>query len=111
MSPNFGGVTLHGAVQVDGSVERGDGRNRYPYQLGVKYQQGRLALVLAMDSNDGAANNENTYGARVDYTVNSALSLNAFYSTQKGDEAVAAVGEGFRDNRVVRDGGRQYWPG
>ncbi|WP_341581326.1 porin [Marinobacter metalliresistant] len=101
VSPSFGGLTLHGVVQIDGSTERGDGQNRYPYQLGVKYQRDRFALVLAMDSNDGAANNENTYGARVDYTVNSALSLNAFYSTQKGDEAVAAVGEGVRDNPVT----------
>lgn len=99
VSPSFGGLTLHGVMQVDGKTERdenGQSRdNKYPYQLGVKYQHDRFAVALAMDSNDGAANNENTYGARVDFFVTDALSLNAFYSTQEGDEAVAAAGESF----------------
>lgn len=97
VSPSFGGLTLHGVVQVDGKSERdenGQSRdNKYPYQLGVKYQLDRFSVALAMDSNDGAANNENTYGARVDFAVTDALSLNAFYSTQKGDESVAAANE------------------
>jgi outer membrane porin protein LC len=40
VSPSFGGLTLHGVVQVDGETERAangqGGGNKYPYQLGIK---------------------------------------------------------------------------
>ncbi|MAM59967.1 MAG: porin [Maritimibacter sp.] len=102
VSPSFGGLTLHGVVQIDAKNERAvdnqddqNNQSKYPYQLGVRYKMDRLSVALAMDSNDGAANNENTYGVRVDFAVNDSLSLNTFYSTQKGDRAVAAANEEF----------------
>ena len=99
VSPSFRGLTLHGVVQIDAKNERTDAdqgdQSKYPYQLGVKYEIDRFAVALAMDSNDGAANNENTYGIRADYAVTDSFSLNAFYSTQEGDESVAAANEVF----------------
>jgi len=89
VSPNFSGLTLHAVVQVDGKAERTDGNSKYPFQLGAKYVMGDLTFAVAMDSNDAAANNENTYGARVDWVVNDNLSFNTFYSGQKGDQNIA----------------------
>ncbi|PAV25888.1 porin [Tamilnaduibacter salinus] len=79
VSPNFGGLTLHGAVQVNGEADTG-ADNSYPYQLGAKYTMDALTVAVAMDSNDSAADasNENSYGLSVEYALDN-LVLDAFY--------------------------------
>lgn len=98
MSPSFGGLKLHGAVQINGDGDSESGEKSYPYQLAVTYNTGALELALAMDSNDGNTgysktedgldldvngqpSNENTYGARVSYEMND-LRLTGLYQTR-----------------------------
>lgn len=88
MTPSFGGLKLHGAVQVNGDGENAE--KSYPYQLAVTYNMGALELAVAMDSNDGDTayskevadlSNENTYGLRASYEMND-LRLTAQYQTR-----------------------------
>lgn len=89
MTPSFGGLKLHAAVQVNGDGEDGADEKSYPYQLAVTYNMGALELAVAMDSNDGDTSysgdvtdiddldrdafgnpsNENTYGLRASYDM------------------------------------------
>ncbi|MDX5300130.1 MAG: porin [Gammaproteobacteria bacterium] len=73
-SPSFGGLKLHGAVQVNGDGDKA-GQKSYPYQLAATFEMDMFEFALAMDSNDGdygysshgvnsSTNNENTYGVR-----------------------------------------------
>ncbi|PFG51855.1 VCBS repeat-containing protein [Marinobacter sp. LV10R520-4] len=96
MTPSFGGMTLGAAVQVNGDDK--DGGKSYPYQLSAVYAVDALELAFAMDSNDGAsaysktfnvgdvstqsANNENTYGVRASYNMDS-LRLTGQIQTRK----------------------------
>jgi outer membrane porin protein LC len=85
-SPSFGGLTLMGAVQVNGEGE-GSNEESYPYQLGASYSMGGLTTSLVMDSNDGDTSysggspdtsNENSYGVAFEYAID-ALVLDAYY--------------------------------
>lgn len=91
-SPSFGGLQLHGAVQVNGDGDNA-GEKSYPYQLAATYAVDAFELAVAMDSNDGdtaysddtagsSVNNENTYGLRGSYTAGD-LRLTAQYQTRK----------------------------
>lgn len=100
-SPSFGGLQLHGAVQVNGDGDTAvDGAGNevsreksYPYQLAATYTVDAFELAVAMDSNDGdraysteeeatSPNNENTYGLRGSYTAGD-LRVTAQYQTRK----------------------------
>ncbi|SFR60236.1 Outer membrane protein (porin) [Marinobacter gudaonensis] len=90
-SPSFGGLQLHGAVQVNGDGDN-NGEKSYPYQLAATYAVDAFELAVAMDSNDGdfayssdtdlSVNNENTYGVRGSYTAGD-LRVTAQYQTRK----------------------------
>jgi len=84
MSPSFGGLTLLGAVQVNGDSDTKAGADKsYPYQLAALYEVDALELAVAMDSNDVSdGNNENTYGLRVSYNLDN-LRLTGEYHTRK----------------------------
>lgn len=96
-SPSFGGLTLGAAVQINGDGESQGADKSYPYQLAAVYAVDSLELAVAMDSNDGAASSENTYGVRAAYSLDT-LSVSAEYQTRKdvndvfGVQAVYAMG-------------------
>ena len=95
-TPSFGGMTLGAAVQINGDDKTGG--KSYPYQLSAVYAVDALELAVAMDSNDGASaysdifdagdldtqsvNNENTYGVRASYNMDS-LRLTGQIQTRK----------------------------
>jgi len=111
MTPSFGGLTLGAAVQFNGDgestteqfiknpgtvnaelAERTVSNDKsYPYQLSAVYAVDALELAFAMDSNDGStkyssdaasANNENTYGVRASYNMDS-LRVTGQFQTRK----------------------------
>ena len=109
VSPSFGGLTLHAGIQINGEsegtttidspVEVTDGaldttttpdEKSYPYQLGASYSMDTLTVSVVMDSNDGAASNENSYGVSFEYAID-ALVLDAYYDYRAGID-------GFTDN-------------
>jgi len=92
MSPSFGGLTLTGAVQVNGTNETVSGDQEFPYQLGVSYSMSGLTASLVMDSNDSSADgsNENSYGVAFEYAID-ALILDAYYDYRAGLDAVSAA--------------------
>lgn len=90
-TPSFGGLTLAGAVQINGDAEKAE--KSYPYQLAAMYEMAGLELAVAMDSNDGdrnysnagdgtSFNNENTYGVRASYNLDS-LRVTGQFQTRK----------------------------
>ncbi|TBW55906.1 porin [Marinobacter halodurans] len=88
-TPSFSGLTLGGAVQVNGDSDTGG--KSYPYQLAATYEMSGLELAVAMDSNDGGRayssnsasfNNENTYGARASYSMDN-LRVTGLVKTRK----------------------------
>jgi predicted porin len=81
MSPSFGGLTLHAGLQINGESE---GTKSYPYQLGGSYSMDTLTVSVVMDSNDGAASSENSYGLAVEYGMG-ALVLDAYFDMRGGD--------------------------
>ncbi|WP_309045814.1 porin [Marinobacter sediminicola] len=90
-SPSFGGLTLSGAVQINGDGDARSNKKSYPYQLAATYSVDSLELAVAMDSNDGgnsysstgpSVNNENTYGLRATYAAGD-LSLTGSFQTRK----------------------------
>lgn len=90
-SPNFAGLQLHGAVQVNGDGESKGGKKSYPYQLAATYSVDALELAVAVDSNDGgysyssagtSVNNENTYGVRASYVAGD-LRVTGSFQTRK----------------------------
>ena len=87
VSPSFGGLTLHAGIQINGESE---GTKSYPYQLGGSYSMDTLTVSVVMDSNDGAASNENSYGVSFEYAID-ALVLDAYYDYRAGID-------GFTDN-------------
>ena len=80
VSPSFGGLTLHAGIQINGESE---GTKSYPYQLGGSYSMDTLTVSVVMDSNDGAASNENSYGVSFEYAID-ALVLDAYYDYRAG---------------------------
>jgi len=112
MTPSFGGLTLGAAVQINGDGEETtqqfidnsgavpvlaertvSGDKSYPYQLSAVYAVDALELAFAMDSNDGSTgysdnaadpvnNNENTYGVRASYNMDS-LRVTGQFQTRK----------------------------
>ncbi|MHA7855566.1 MULTISPECIES: porin [Marinobacter] len=91
LSPNFGGLTIGAAVQVNGDDEFG--KKSYPWQLAAMYEVDALELAFAVDSNDGgraynrirtvpSENNENTYGLRASYNLDN-LRLTGEFHTRK----------------------------
>ncbi|WP_150914411.1 porin [Marinobacter halotolerans] len=102
MSPSFGGLTLMGAVQVNGEGE-GFAEESYPYQLGATYSMGGLTASLIMDSNDGDStysggpgspdfSNENSYGVAFEYTID-ALVLDAYYDMRSAADGATDNGD------------------
>ncbi|MGQ7273775.1 porin [Marinobacter sp. V034] len=88
-TPSFGGLTLAGAVQINGDADNAE--KSYPYQLAAMYEMAGLELAVAMDSNDGDTgyssngadlNNENTYGLRASYNLDN-LRVTGQYQTRK----------------------------
>ena len=68
------------AVQFNGDGDsRTDGDKSYPYQLAAVYEVDALELAFAVDSNDGAGDNENTYGLRASYNLDN-LRLQALHN-------------------------------
>lgn len=101
VSPSFGGLTFHGAVQINGdtSVSNSGSGNSHPYQLAAKYSMNALTVAVAMDSNDGTGtgffsdqSNENSYGVSVSFDVNDNLNLDAYYDMRKGQDSYANNG-------------------
>lgn len=93
MSPSFGGLTLSGAVQVNGDGDaRTGGEKSYPYQLVATYAVDALEISAGMDSNDGnaVANNENSYGLTATYSMGD-LSLIGEYQTRKDVNDIIGV--------------------
>jgi predicted porin len=94
MSPSFGGLSIWGAVQVNGDNDRKGGNSKsYPYQLAAVYAVDSLELAFAVDSNDKSdGNNENTYGLRASYNLDN-LRLTGEYHTRKdGYDTIGAMG-------------------
>ncbi|XOZ34821.1 porin [Halomonadaceae bacterium KBTZ08] len=100
VSPSFGGLTVHGVVQINGMTDDGNGDPEqdasHPYQLGMKYSMDPVTVAVAMDSNDGTGraghyltdqSNENSYGLSVAFDVNENLTLDAYYDRRKGQDA------------------------
>ncbi len=92
MSPSFGGLSVWGAVQVNGDDDAKGGDDKsYPWQLATVYTMGDLELAAAIDSNDTSdGNNENTYGVRGTYNLDS-LALTAEYHTRDDVEDTYGV--------------------
>lgn len=103
VSPSFSGLTLHAGIQINGesegtttidfplNVTDGEldttttpGEKSYPYQLGASYSMDTLTVSVVMDSNDGAASSENSYGLAVEYGMG-ALVLDAYFDMRGGD--------------------------
>jgi len=104
ISPSFSGLTLHAGIQINGEDEgtttidspvtvdsdgelnttTTPGEKSYPYQLGASYSMDTLTVSVVMDSNDGAASSENSYGLAVEYGMG-ALVLDAYFDMRGGD--------------------------
>lgn len=95
LSPNFGGLTIGAAVQINGDGDPQVDKKSYPWQLAAMYEVDALELAFAIDSNDGgraydafgdgaiaSVNNENTYGLRASYNLDN-LRLTGEFHTRK----------------------------
>jgi len=94
VSPSFGGLTLHGAVAIQGDGDDQYDGKAYPYQLGAKFAVDAVTIAFAMDSNDGDTNSsENTYGVNVYADVLDNMTVGALYSMRgaKGDGTVSGT--------------------
>ena len=106
-SPSFGGLTLGAAVQFNGDGEEStrlvadtttgeieevkeNEEKSYPWQLAAMYEVDALELAFAVDSNDGAGDNENTYGLRASYNLDN-FRLTGEYQTRKDHSDVFGV--------------------
>lgn len=94
MSPSFGGLTLSGAVQVNGDGDARTGGNKsYPYQLVATYAVDALKLSAGMDSNDGAGvNNENSYGLTATYSMGSLSVIGEFQTRKDVNDIMGVMG-------------------
>jgi len=82
LSPDFGGLKLGAAVQINGDTDTGVSKKSYPWQLAAMYEVDALELAVAVDSNDGDGNNENSYGLRASFNLD-ALRLTGQFETRK----------------------------
>ncbi|MBJ6138742.1 porin [Marinobacter litoralis] len=83
LSPNFGGLKLGAAVQINGDKDPlNGGKKSFPWQLAAMYNVDALELAFAVDSNDGAGNNENSYGLRASFNLED-LRLTGQFETRK----------------------------
>ena len=96
VSPSFGGLTLHAGIQINGESE---GTKSYPYQLGGSYSMDTLTVSVVMDSNDGAASNENSYGVSFEYAID-ALVLDAYYDYRAGIDGFTDIAGGSSDDQT-----------
>lgn len=98
MSPSFGGLSLWGAVQINGDGDDSpssdkNGDKSYPYQLAAVYEMDALELAVAMDSNDGgSASNENTYGLRGSYDAGALRVTGEYHTTKDASDTYGVIG-------------------
>ena len=101
LSPNFSGLTIGAAVQVNGDDEFG--KKSYPWQLAAMYEVDALELAFAVDSNDGgraynrirtvpSVNNENTYGLRASYNLDNLRLTGEFHTRKDVADTFGAMG-------------------
>lgn len=98
MSPSFGGLSIWGAVQINGDgiddvsgINSGD--KSYPYQLAALYELDALELAVAMDSNDTSdGNNENTYGLRASYNLDNLRLTGEFHTRKDASDTFGVMG-------------------
>ena len=101
MTPSFGGLTLHAAVQFNGEGDANvPGERSYPYQLAATFETNGIELAVAMDSNDGdraysstnlSPNNENTYGARASFEQDN-VRATALFKTRDSSHIYGVIG-------------------
>ncbi|MBK1874763.1 porin [Marinobacter sp. 1-3A] len=83
LSPNFGGLKLGAAVQINGDNDSVPAAKKsFPWQLAAMYEVDALELAFAVDSNDGDGNNENSYGLRATYNI-ADFSVTGEFETRK----------------------------
>lgn len=112
MTPSFGGLKLHAAVQFNGDGDDNTSNDSsYPYQLAATFETGALEFAVAMDSNDGDRNysrafgqtndagvdigtstsNENTYGARASFEQDN-VRATALFKTRDSNHIYGVIG-------------------
>jgi len=92
-SPSFGGLTLGAAVQFNGDSDpRTGGDKSYPYQLAAMYELDALELAFAVDSNDGAGSDENTYGLRASYNLDDLRLTGEYHTTKDAQDKFGVMG-------------------
>ncbi|PVY70332.1 putative porin [Tamilnaduibacter salinus] len=111
VSPSFGGLTLHGAVQVNGQTDSSGDGNSHPYQLGAKYSVDALTVAFAVDSNDSGVgdSNENSYGVSVAFDVNDNLTLDAYYDMRKGQDSYDNTGDAAEEIELGAENGQDLF--
>ncbi|SHK87056.1 Outer membrane protein (porin) [Marinobacter antarcticus] len=94
MSPSFGGLTLAGAVQINGDGDsRTFGNKSYPYQLVATYAVDALEVSAGMDSNDGPGiNNENSYGLTATYNMGDLSVIGEFQTRKDVNDIMGVMG-------------------
>jgi predicted porin len=94
MSPSFGGLSVWGAVQVNGDNDTKDGNSKsYPYQLAAVYEMDALELAVAVDSNDNSdGNGENTYGLRASYNLDNLRVTGEFHTRKDESDTFGVIG-------------------
>ncbi|MHA7926430.1 MAG: porin [Marinobacter sp.] len=94
MSPSFGGLSVWGAVQVNGDNDTKGGNGKsYPYQLAAVYEMDALELAAAMDSNDNSdGNGENTYGLRASYNMDNLRLTGEFHTRKDESDTFGVIG-------------------
>lgn len=102
VSPSFGGLTLHGAVAIQGDGDPEYDDKAYPYQLGAQYAVDMVTIAVAMDSNDSdTVSSENTYGINVSADVLDNLTVGALYSMRGAkDDGLVEGTEGQKNAQV-----------
>ncbi|WP_421910219.1 porin [Marinobacter sp.] len=94
MSPSFGGLSIWGAVQVNGDNDAKGGSDKsYPFQLAAVYEMDALELAAAVDSNDTSdGNNENTYGVRASYNAGPLRVTGEYHTTKDASDTFGVIG-------------------
>tara|TARA_R110000822_G_scaffold34064_1_gene96826 strand:- start:4360 stop:5406 length:1047 start_codon:yes stop_codon:yes gene_type:complete len=94
MSPSFGGLSLWGAVQINGDNDTKGGNSKsYPYQLAAVYAVDALELATAVDSNDTSdGNNENTYGVRASFDMDALRVTGEFHTRKDASDTFGIAG-------------------
>lgn len=94
MSPSFGGLSLWGAVQINGDNDTKSGSDKsYPFQLAAVYEMDAFELAAAVDSNDTSdGNNENTYGLRGSYNAGALRVTGEYHTTKDVSDTFGVIG-------------------